>query len=180
MVMTDYTHHPDLISLDPGFQSAIDTTAFNINTVAITNTDLLPSLTTLEGKPMCSLVGSASSLATPSSNSNSCGCSMFGDCVTDGSCACQSGYAGSSCSYSSADYLSLTSQISSNIDSLNSNQPSLSASTVLIDLAWLTKTPEVITSSSAQTALTILSNVIDESSSTAEREEALRILSSLS
>ena len=114
--MTDYTHHPDLISLDPGFQSAIDTTAFNINTVAITNTDLLPSLTALEVNPMCSLVGSASSLPTPSSNSNSCGCSMFWDCVTDGSCACQSGYAGSSCSYSSADYLSLTSQISSNID----------------------------------------------------------------
>ena len=56
----------------------------------------------------------------------------------------------------------------------------MSDQTVLTDLAWLTKTPEVVTTSSVQTALTILSNVIDQSSSTAEREEALRILSSLS
>lgn len=87
-IVTDFTNHADLISLDPGFQSAIDSTAYTINTVAITNSDLLPSLTTLEGKPMCSVVGDASSQAASPSSSNECGCSEHGACQIDGSCLC--------------------------------------------------------------------------------------------
>ena len=118
---------------------------------------------------MCDLVGAASSLASPPSPSNECGCSQFGDCTSSGSCVCHSGYEGSSCSYSTADFTSLTSQISNSIDLLHSNLATLSDNAVLTDLALLTRSAELVVSSSALTAVSILQSIIDETSSTSER-----------
>ena len=46
-IITDFTHHPDLIALDPDFQSAIDSISLTVHSVAITHSDLVPSLNTL-------------------------------------------------------------------------------------------------------------------------------------
>ena len=86
-----------------------------------TVTDVTASISTFNSKAECQLVGTASSTAAPVSSNNDCSCSAFGSCGESGDCACQSGYDGYACSYSSADYLSITAQITDKINSLSAS-----------------------------------------------------------
>ena len=56
----------------------------------------------------------------------------------------------------------------------------LSDEEILVDLVLLTKTPEVVTLLAANTALSILNSLIDSTSSSDKKEDALQVLSYLS
>ena len=130
-------------------------------------------LTTLNGKGICPLVVEAVSAASPVSASNDCGCSVFGECNSEGDCDCQNGHSGFACSYSDSDYLSLCSRITEEVDHLASSVGGLSHREILYDLGQLTKTPEVVTLPSANSALTILQTAIDSNSSSQLKQNAL-------
>ena len=113
------------------------------------------------------------SAAFPVSLSNECGCSVFGECNSEGNCECEDGYSGFACSYSNADFLSLTTQIALQITNLEALVGSITDSVILDDLSLLTRTPEAVTLGSANTALGILENIINSSSSSQLKEDAL-------
>ena len=116
----DVTIDPDLLDQDIAFTEDFSyAAAIPYNPVTPTVIDILPQLSSLDANQICPLVRESVSAAFPVSLSNDCGCSHFGDCNSEGSCECQDGYTGFACSYSNADYLTLTSQITQQVNILD-------------------------------------------------------------
>ena len=112
VVSRDASNYSDLIFQDITFAedfSYIATIPFNAVTPTVT--DILPQLSTQNGRRICTLAERAARAAFSVSHSNDCGCSDFGVCDSSGNCECQAGYSGFRCSYSNSDYLSFTSEI---------------------------------------------------------------------
>ena len=116
---SDVTNDADLLFQDIALTEDFSYSAtIPYNPVTPTVSDILLLLSEVNGKDICPLVGQSSSAASPASPSSDCGCSVFGVCNSAGNCECQDGYSGFACSYSATDYLSLTTQSASEINSL--------------------------------------------------------------
>ena len=94
------------------------------------------------------------------SASSECGCSAFGACDSVGNCECQDGYSGSTCSYTDSEFLSFTAQISHEISNLEASVGSVRE--IMTNLAILTRSPEVVTIDSANTAMQILDTIVNQ------------------
>ena len=108
----DVSSHVNLINQEIAFTEDFSYAAtIPYNSVAPTVTDIMPQLSSVDDKRICPLVRETVYFASPVSLSNECGCTTFGVCNPEGHCECVDGYSGFVCSYSNADYLSLTTQV---------------------------------------------------------------------